>query len=194
MLALCAERVSESSWLMAFDAIESSGCCSSLTAVIFEPDTVICTCMGPYWVFSLSPVKVCGAAEVGVAGAEDGVVAGAVGLRVAGVVGGVVFGAAVLVATRAGAVDAGTIGVGAMVAAFADFAADGLVVGGLSEDGVVPGDGLAGALAAGVPVAVGVLMAAASTAEWDLNENNAASPATVPPRVSTARRNVASWE
>src|SRR6185437_253773 len=98
MLALWAVSTSLFSWETAFAPIESSGCCTSLAAVIFPLATVSCTWTGPYWVFSFGPVKspdgFAGAVLGGAfGGAElDGAMVGCVaaGVVLAGVAGRVV--------------------------------------------------------------------------------------------------------
>ena len=195
MLALWAETTSLLSWLIAFDPIESSGWMSSLALVIWPELTVICTSTWPYWVFSVGPVNVPDL-PAGVLALVDGagVVAGAVGfLLVAGAVG--VVGALVVGAVDAGAVDLVIVGdgdaaadllaVGVLFGAASDFEAVAEADDDAAADGPVDGVAL---LVSGLGAGAG----GATAAEWVLNENSAASPATVPPRVRTARRNAAS--
>src|SRR5579859_8118025 len=95
MLALWAVSASWFSCGMAFAPIESAGCCVSLAAVIFPLLTVICTCMGPYWVLTIGPVKV----PDGAAGAVLGGGFGAVelgGAELGAGWAGVVFGGALV--------------------------------------------------------------------------------------------------
>jgi hypothetical protein len=195
MLALWAETTSLLSWLIAFEPIESPGWMSSVALVILPELTVICTSTWPYWVFSVGPVNVPDLpAGALVLGAAAGVVAGAVGfLVVAGAVG--VTGALVVGAVDAGAVDSAAVG---DADAWAD--ADGLVLGAASDfDADAEADADADADPAGPVDGAALLVsglgsgaAAATAAEWVLNENSAASPATVPPTVRTARRKAAS--
>src|SRR6185312_6509721 len=155
MLALWAVSTSLFSWETAFAPIESSGCCTSLAAVIFPLATVSCTWTGPYWVFSFGPVKL----PEGFAGAElDGALAGCVA-------------AGAVLAGVAGRVVAGAVGVDD---AFAVFFADGAA---LAE----PAADTAGDAGADTDSPAGVLGSATGVAPgtWVLNENSAARPATV---------------
>src|SRR6185437_7504470 len=174
MLALWAVSTSLFSWETAFAPIESSGCCTSLAAVIFALSTVSCIWTGPYWVFSFGPVKL----PEGFAGAVLGGAFG--GAALDGVLAGV-----------AGRVVAGAVGVDD---AFAVFFADGAA---LAE----PAADTAGDAGADTDSPAGVLGSATGVAPgtWVLNENSAARPATVPLRVRTARRmqppgGMAPWE
>src|SRR5690349_18194163 len=171
MLALWAVSTSLFSWETAFAPIESSGCCTSLAAVILPLATVSWTCTGPYWVSSLGPVKL-----------PDGF---------AGAVLGGAFGGAELDGAVAGCVAAGVVLAG--VAGRVVGVADALAVFFADADGVAlaePAADTAGDADADTDSPVGVLGSATGVTPgtWVLNENSAARPATVPLRVRTARR------
>src|SRR6185437_2678513 len=113
MLALWAVSVSWFSCGIAFAPIESAGCCSSVAAVIFPPDTVITTCTGPYCVSTRCPSNCCvvGALDlVGVGVALAFFVGVLLGLALVGVVAGA-FVAGVLCWVIAGAVVRAAVGV-----------------------------------------------------------------------------------
>src|SRR6478672_5269308 len=64
MVALWADRVSSTSWGRARLLISTSlplpdGYCTTSTAAICPPAVVTCTCTGPHWVWTTSPVTVC---------------------------------------------------------------------------------------------------------------------------------------
>jgi hypothetical protein len=181
------------STLIAFEPIESSGWMSSVALVILPELTVICTSTWPYWVFSVPPANVPDLPAGVLAGVDGaGVVAGAVGfLLVAGAAG--VVGALVVGLVDAGAVDSAMVGdadTDADSDGLADLLAEGLLFGAASDfDAEAEGEASVDGAAL---LVTGTGSGAATAAEWVLNENSAASPAAVPPRVRTARRNAAS--
>jgi hypothetical protein len=138
-----------------------------LALAIFPLLTVIDTWTSPYWVLTGEPVKVpdfpAGALELG----------GGVGFLV-----GVLLVRPVVAGEVVGAVEWVTLGLGD-------------AFGVLFFTGAVDADALGEGLAVGEALAVGVagvVLATSMPATWVLYENNAARPAAVVPKTTTARR------